>query len=47
MLFKFYYLKEGTRVFDRTELLTFFQANANVTMEKKEPIGFSPTTTRF
>ena len=35
MLFKFYYLKEGTRVFDRTELLTFFQANANVTMEKK------------
>lgn len=35
MLFRFYYLKENTRVFDRTELLTFFQANPNVVIEKK------------
>lgn len=35
MLFRFYFLKEGTRVFDRTELLTFFQANPNVEMGKK------------
>lgn len=34
MQFKFYFLKEGTRVFDRTELLTYFQANSNVTLEK-------------
>ncbi|MCM1130071.1 MAG: hypothetical protein NC310_03470 [Roseburia sp.] len=34
MQFKFYYLKEGTRVFDRTELLTYFQSNPNVTLEK-------------
>ncbi|MDE6945836.1 MAG: hypothetical protein K2P14_01495 [Anaeroplasmataceae bacterium] len=34
MLFKFYYLKEGTRVFDRTDLLTFFQANPNITQER-------------
>lgn len=34
MLFKFYYLKEGTRVFDRTELLTYFQANPNITLER-------------
>ncbi len=35
MLFKFYFLKEGTRVFDRTELLTFFQANPNISMDRK------------
>lgn len=35
MLFKFYFLKEGTRVFDRTELLTFFQANPNIEVGKK------------
>ena len=35
MLFRFYYLKENTRVFDRTDLLTFFQANPNVVIEKK------------
>lgn len=34
MLFKFYFLKEGTRIFDRTELLTFFQANPNISMDK-------------
>lgn len=35
MLFRFYYLKENTRVFDRTDLLTFFQANPNIVMDKK------------
>ena len=35
MLFAFYFLKEGTRVFDRTELLTYFQANPNITMSKR------------
>lgn len=35
MLFRFFYLKEGTRVFDRTDLLTFFQANPNISIEKK------------
>ena len=35
MLFTFYFLKEGTRVIDRTELLTYFQANPNVTMSKR------------
>lgn len=34
MLFNFYFLKEGTRIFDRTDLLTFFQANPNIKMEK-------------
>ncbi len=33
MQFKFYYLKEESRVFDRTELLTFFQANSNISIE--------------
>lgn len=35
MLFRFFYLKEGTRVFDRTELLTLFQANPNITKQEK------------
>ncbi len=35
MLFKFYYLKEGTRIFDRTDLLTYFQANPNISIEKR------------
>ncbi len=35
MRFRFFYLKEGTRVFDRTDLLTFFQANPNISIEKK------------
>lgn len=35
MLFSFYFLKESTRVFDRTELLTFFQANPNVSIERR------------
>lgn len=36
MLFRFFYLKDGSRVIDRTELLTFFQANSNVTIEKRQ-----------
>ena len=39
MLFRFYYLKENTRVFDRTDLLTFFQANPNVVIEKKNDMN--------
>lgn len=35
MLFTVYYLKEGDRIFDRTDLLTFFQANPNITLEQK------------
>lgn len=35
MNFRFYFLKDGTRVFDRTELLTYFQANPNVSTERK------------
>lgn len=35
MLFRFFYLKEGTRVFDRTDLLTFFQANPNISIERR------------
>lgn len=34
MLFRFFYLKEDSRVFDRTELLTFFQANPNIVAKK-------------
>ena len=32
---KFYFLKDGTRTYDKTDLITYFQANPNVTVEKK------------
>ena len=35
MDFRFYFLKEGTRVYEKSELITYFQANPNVTMEKR------------
>lgn len=35
MDFRFYFLKEGTRVYEKSDLLTYFQANSNITIEKK------------
>lgn len=35
MDFRFYFLKEGTRVYEKSDLLTYFQANPNITIEKK------------
>ncbi len=35
MDFRFYFLKEGTRVYEKSDLITYFQANPNVTMEKR------------
>ncbi len=35
MDFRFYFLKEGTRVYEKSDLLTYFQANPNITVEKR------------
>lgn len=35
MDFRFYFLKEGTRIYEKSDLITFFQSNPNVTMEKR------------
>lgn len=35
MDFRFYFLKEGTRVYEKSDLLTYFQANPNISVEKK------------
>jgi len=33
--FRFYFLKEGTRIYDKSDLFNFFQSNPNVTLEKR------------
>ena len=35
MDFRFYFLKENNRIYEKTDLITYFQANPNITMEKK------------
>ncbi len=35
MDFRFYFLKEGTRIYEKSDLITYFQANSNITEEKR------------
>ena len=35
MDFRFYFLKEGTRIYEKSDLITYFQSNPNIVMEKR------------
>lgn len=35
MDFRFYFLKEGTRIYEKSDLITYFQSNPNITLEKR------------
>ena len=35
MEFRFYFLKEGTRIYEKTDLITYLVANPNITPSEK------------